>query len=107
MFFYILLCFKKSWCRCNVVKKSIKKNKNKKQLHLLECVSSTTSLFQWNLLSQVSWSENTSNCENSIKKKMQKTAPVLQAMDIFKEVKFLKKLWCCVEGEGGRGKMVR
>ena len=32
---------------------------------------------------------------------MQKTAPVLQAMDIFKEVKFLKKLWCCVEGEGG------
>ena len=31
---------------------------------------------------------------------MQKTAPVLQAMDIFKEVKFLKKLWCCVGGEG-------
>ena len=48
MFFYILLCFEKSWCRCNVVKKSIKKKKkktNKKQLHLLECVSSITSLF--------------------------------------------------------------
>ena len=40
---------------------------------------------------------------------MQKTAPVLQAMDIFKEVKFLKKLWCCVGG-GGEGlyyKMIR
>lgn len=31
---------------------------------------------------------------------MQKTAPVLQAMDIFKEVKFLKNLCCCVGGEG-------
>ena len=34
---------------------------------------------------------------------MQKTAPVLQAMDIFKEVKFLKKLCCCVGGRGGGG----